>query len=282
MKRMKKTSFVVSFLALAALMSGGIAHAEISTSASAAAAAAALKDPVAQKLMEVRNRLEVSRMSCEKLTGSDQKNCFDKNAVELKKAEDEVKKMFKLSDDDFARKMKMSAEARGEIKANMGERMKDDDSKKTEDRRGMAKQGFENVIKELRALLTRFTSIADRIEARIKIVNSKGADTTQAEKYLSAARNDLNAAKGHIETAGNRFQKENDSVATSTISRTRDNAAFANTKASIKAAKESLRSAHKNFGEALKALRSVDPGDKQIPVTDASVDARANGIVNVQ
>ncbi len=281
---MKKTALTLGLIALSALLVGGsAAQAQISTSASAAAAAAAIKDPVAVKLMDVRHKFDVARASCEKLADSEQKNCFSKTEQELKRAEAEVKTMFKLSDSDFAKKVNASAEVRGELKTddrgqNRGEDKKDD-SKKNDDRRGIAEKGFAAVIKQLNAVYTRFMNIADRIDSRIKVLKSEGSNTSESEKHMTAARADLSAAKGHIETAGNRFKKELETVATSTISRTSDNSAFVNTKASIKAAKESLRSAHKHFQEALKALKPISEG-KKVPVTDATVGAGVN--VNVQ
>lgn len=134
------------------------------------------------------------------------------------------------------------------------------------DRAGNLKLRFELSLKHLLSIHTRLSTLANRIEERIKKLEASGISTVESQKFLAAAQADLKNAKLKIDAASASFKTETDAKIDSKIDSdsqislnvsTYVEKNFKTTHANIQSAKELLKSAHRNL---MAAVTSFKPG----------------------
>ncbi len=76
---------------------------------------------------------------------------------------------------------------------------------------------FADVIKNLEAIHTRISTLADRIDSRISKLSGEKADVAVSKKYMAAAREELRLAKVSIDSAQTTFKAESATVNTTTV-----------------------------------------------------------------
>ena len=301
---MKKTSILFATLALTALFAtAGFVHAQTeSTSAGSASAVNGTgdtrgfgapdkpgavkpkplygvdgmkpipmpKDPkLQQKIIDAEMGLTKARGACATLnTLAAKNNCVKDAEAKFKTVVGSipgtgVSGTGKISDEDMKKKL-------------------DEDRPKTDDQRMEdrvqnekvnVQANIERSVKELNALFTRLTTIADRIDGAINNQTTKGADTTKAQASVTTARENLAKAKTAIASITTSLQTDianlkaaMDTAKTDTTAATKDAKVgpFAKTRALIKEARDALQAAHKALMDAAKAL-NPNPKTPQEP-----------------
>lgn len=114
---------------------------------------------------------------------------------------------------------------------------------------------FQKVSSRLVAAHDRISTLADRIDSRIRKLESEGVETAEARRYTEAARSDLRMAKSSIAT-----MEENVKTLTgrTSLSGTAEiDASIRSLRETIESIKKNLISAHRNLTGAIASLKSV-------------------------
>jgi len=151
------------------------------------------------------------------------------------------------------------------------------------------KNRFEKTIKLLESVHSRLTGISERISNRIEKLSLGIAESTESKKYLAAANEDLRKAKAEIEMAVNTYTKEVETKTTTDIKTRPTNIAqyiednFSISHSHIKAARELLKSAHKNLVLATNSLKPAVGKIRQDQIKENPTEKRStiDGGVNL-
>jgi len=109
----------------------------------------------------------------------------------------------------------------------------------------------DHVIRLLNAMLDRLASLADRIQARIDLLDERGADT-------AAAKVELAEAEAAIEDAAEAVEAVGDGIEAALSSET-PREALKEVKPVAERAKAAIRAAHQALMEAVRALPHAEP-----------------------
>ncbi len=151
-------------------------------------------------------------------------------------------------------------EARGEVRVENQEdkQRRDEDS---QNRVNGAKVRLEVAVRVFEATIKRLDTLTGRIDSKLTELNGRGASTTVATTFVTAAKADLANAKTHIETLRLVDLSIGSTSATSTGTTTlatNIKVSFDKIKSEAKIIRESLVSAKQNLMRALTAIKKME------------------------
>src|SRR3989344_5516812 len=109
--------------------------------------------------------------------------------------------VFALTSPVFAEERASTTERREEIRQNIEQRKASSTERRTDMQIDIAKRKVENVTRVILATIERLEKIILRIESRIAKIQERGGNTTEAEGYVAAAKEN----RGDKKVAGAAF-----------------------------------------------------------------------------
>jgi len=158
--------------------------------------------------------------------------------------------VFALTSPVFAEERASTTERREEIRQNIEQRKASSTERRTDMQIDIAKRKVENVTRVILATIERLEKIILRIESRIAKIQERGGNTTEAEGYVAAAKENLADAKVAVAAFANL------DLSDSTF---REN--FKTIRAAVAEAKEHIRAAHRNLMMAVRSLKGPNTGN---------------------
>ncbi len=128
---------------------------------------------------------------------------------------------------------------------------------------------FQQVITKLTSIHDRLIKVTERIESRIKKLDSESFNTDTSAKLVAKAREELRLAAISTSEASVSLKAESDT--STTINAENYRAVYAKTFTNIKTTKEHLIKAHRNLVEAITNLKQ---GQKSETGTSGSIKVR--------
>ena len=167
-----------------------------------------------------------------------------KAQIEARRAEMEKKRLkFETEATKKREERKIEAEQKqAEIQTRLGEMQ----AKRAEFQKENAQRKAGNTSKVILATIERLSNIADRVATRTAKLKEAGADTTESEGFMNAARADLEAAKASataivsLDLSGETAQENFEKIRVAALE-----------------TKEHIRSAHTNLAKATSALSEL-------------------------
>ena len=167
-----------------------------------------------------------------------------KAQIEARRVEMEKKRVeFEAEATKKREERKMEAEQKqAEIQTRLGEMQ----AKRAEFQKENAQRKAGNTSKVILATIERLSNIADRVATRTAKLKEAGADTTESEGFMNAARADLEAAKASataivsLNLSGETAQENFEKIRVAALE-----------------TKEHIRSAHTNLAKATSALSEL-------------------------
>jgi len=219
----------------------------------------------AEKIGELRENCKPeegeSRKICEKRI-DEQQRIYNLKIVELAKT-CEKRLFFEERSSDVRNKAQQTRTQVQEVDSNgktirkgvnVQERIEERGEKLDERRKARIRAYVGRLLKRMDAALLRFEMFSDRINSRIAKFNERGVDTTEAERLLSEAHDDIINARAELQNVQDELEVALESE--------NPKKAFRTARASFVSARDLIKEVHASLVRVIRALKGSTSGNE--------------------